>query len=322
MYTNILLPDLSLYTERVCDALGVPLEEFRIDNRDLHLPVNPTQARRTPIVLVPSDVLRDLPIASSVEEIWIAAEHNEALREGINSHIGALWQRVNREQKSEILQSLLRDPRYASSLIQRLLESLAEPYDQMADPRGLLVWTDLAYELAERFPRTIPQPAERTVEELDRIVIEIIAQFKELMEQRDLWRVLQDSDTRKSEKTTQRLFYSVAFAYCKANGFDITPEADTGNGPVDFKFSLGSHPKILVELKLSKNDVKHGHDVQLPTYVRAENADKAHYVVVDVGRMGRKWVELQAGRVARGQTEPAVWLVDATPRASASVRDE
>ena len=129
-----------------------------------------------------------------------------------------------------------------------------------------------------------------------------------------------DSDSRKSEKTTQRLFFAVAYAYCKSNSIDITPEADTGNGPVDFKFSKGLHPKILVELKLSKNDVKHGHDVQLPAYVEAEEADRSHYVVVDVGHLGRKWAELEIARTATGQKEPSIWLVDATPRASASVR--
>lgn len=321
MYTNILLPDLATYSERMCDALGVPLEEFRIDNRDLFLPVNPTQSRRTPILLVPTDVLRDLPIASSVDEIWEVAEHNRALRDGINAHVGALWEGVNRDEKEKILQALLRDPRYASSLIQRLMEAAAEPYDLVKDPKGLLLWTNLAYQIGLQFPHQIVAPQGRSVEELNRVVVEIIRQFKHLMEDRDLWKVLHDSNSRKSEKTTQRLFYSVAYAYCQANGFDITPEADTGNGPVDFKFTGGDRPKILVELKLSKNDVKHGHDVQLPTYVRAEKADRSHYLVIDVGRLGRKWVDLVAARKSAGQTEPAVWLVDATPRASASARE-
>lgn len=320
MYTNILLPDLAAYSERICDSLGVPVEEFRIDNRDLFLPVNPSQLRRTPIVLVPRDVLRDLPIASSVEEIWEAAEHNQALRDAMNAHIGALWESANREQKEQTLRVLLRNPRYASSLLQQLMEAASEPYDLVNDPKGLLVWTDLAYEIGQSYPRQIAPPRDHNLDELDRVVKEIIGQFKHLMEDRDLWRVLHDSNSRKSEKTTQRLFYSVAYAYCKANGFDITPEADTGNGPVDFKFSNGQHPRILVELKLSKNDVQHGHDVQLPTYVRAEKADRAHYVVVDVGRLGRKWVNLVTTRRLANQTEPSIWLIDATPRESASTR--
>jgi hypothetical protein len=55
------------------------------------------------------------------------------------------------------------------------------------------------------------------------------------------------------EKAAQRLFFAIAYAYCKANNLDVTPEADTGNGPVDFKVSLGFTGRVLVEIKLSTN---------------------------------------------------------------------
>jgi hypothetical protein len=41
------------------------------------------------------------------------------------------------------------------------------------------------------------------------------------------------------EKAAQRLFFAVAHAYCKAHNLDLTPKADTGNGPGDFKVSAG-----------------------------------------------------------------------------------
>lgn len=320
MATNILLPNIAAYTERICDSLGVALDTFPIGRDEYYLPINPLQRRPTPILLLPRDVLRDLPVALSVEEVWRAAAHNEELRTSINSRIGMLWEKANKEQKSEVLQALLRDPQYARTLIERLTSMDIGGYDQMRDERGYLIWADLAYEIANTFPKPINQVARHSADELNRVVVEIIMQFRFLMEQRDLWRVLNDSDSRKTEKTAQRIFFSVAYAYCNANKLDVTPEADTGNGPVDFKFSNGDHPKILVELKLSKNDVLKGHNVQLPIYVNAENAEFAHYVVINVGHLGQKWNTLQSERAAKGQTEPAVWLIDAEPRASASSR--
>ncbi|HUX91837.1 MAG TPA: hypothetical protein VMV48_14220 [Gallionellaceae bacterium] len=320
MSTNIMLPDIATYTERICNTLEIELDIFKIEGSEYFLPRNPLQIKATPILLLPRDILRDLPVAFSVEEIWEAAAHNEALRIGIHKKIGVLWEKANKEQKGEVLQALLKDPEYAHKLIDRLTKIKVDEYDQVRDERGHLIWADLAYDIASTFPKSIAPVAVCSTGELNRVVVEIIKQFKFLMEQRDLWRVLNDSDSRKTEKTAQRIFFAVAFAYCIANNLDITPEADTGNGPIDFKFSGGFHSKILVELKLSKNDVLRGHNVQLPIYIKAERADYAHYVVINVGHLGQKWQTLQAERKANKQSEPAIWLIDAEPRESASTR--
>lgn len=321
MTTNIIMNSLGSYTARVCAELNVPTESFTINGETYRLPVNPLQDRpRTPVILVPADVLRELPVAFSVEDIWVAAAQSAEIRNRMNKEIGALWRSVSKEKKADILEELLRDPEYARTLIRKVLATPAKEYDQAKDPRGFTIWSDLAYCLAVDDPKAIPKPPDASVASLDAVVVAIIEQFSFLIERRDTWRVLHDAPSRKTEKTAQMLFFAVAFAYCEANKLDVTPEADTGNGPVDFKFSSGSSPKILVELKLSKNNIQHGHDVQLPDYVAAEKADGAHYVVVDVGNLGRKWLNLQASRTSRGVTEPRVWLVDAKKRSSASVR--
>ena len=322
MTTNIILGSLADYTTRMCAELRVPTASFNLNGQRLQLPVNPQQARiRTPIILLPTDVLRELPVAFSVDDIWRVAQESEEIRRRINDEVGITWRRVSKERKSEVLGALLRDPEYAKALISKVLTAPAEQYDQDKDPRGLMIWSDLDYVLAQENPRAIQSPADKSASSLNAVVVSIIEQFRFLVEQRDTWKVLNEAPTRKTEKTAQMLFFAVAYSYCQANGLDITPEADTGNGPVDFKFSSGSSPKILVELKLSKNDVRHGHDVQLPTYVEAEKADGSHYVVIDVGGLGSKWNRLNAARLHRGQSEPQVWLVDATSRPSASARE-
>jgi len=66
-----------------------------------------------------------------------------------------------------------------------------------------------------------------------------------------------------------------------------------------------------------------GYKSQLPTYVRAEEASQAHYLVIDVGNLGEKWSNLQSlynEKVAAGEKAHPIWLVDATERASASKR--
>ena len=324
MVTNVVVEDLVTFTQRVCNSLNIPMQEFSVrkGTRAL-LPKNPMQGPSTPVLLVPLDILRELPVALSYDDIWDAAQRNAEIRDRINTEIGQVWGRVSREQKSEVLKGLLGDPNYAKQLINQVRGSKPAPYDLKADARGLLVWTELAHLISAQDPLKIANPKEKSVASLDVVVTSIIKQFSFLMEKRDLWKVLHESPSRKIEKVAQTLFFATAYSYCNANNLDITPEAETGNGPVDFKFSVGEHPKILVELKLSKNDVVKGYTSQLPAYVAAENADHAHYVVVDVGRLGQKWSDLQllhGEKIAAGERGYSIWLIDGTERASASKR--
>jgi hypothetical protein len=320
--TNLIVDDLATYTTRICDELGVPVQEFMVGSELHRLPRNPTQLHDTPIILVPSDVLRELPVALSYGEIWDVAAENHALRRAMNQQIGSTWERTTKEQKEEILQGLLTNPANVQELIHSLQQARFHPYDIRLDPKGMLLWTDLAYTVGNEFPHAIPRPERQDVASLNAVVEAIIEQFRFLMERRDLWKIMQQVPTRQLEKVAQTIFFATAFAYCRANNLDITPEADTGNGPVDFKFSTGMANRILVELKLSKNNVVRGYTTQLRTYMEAEDAVFGHYVVIDVGRIGRKWIELQAiHREDQRRGEPyKIWLVDGTDRPSASQR--
>ena len=53
--------------------------------------------------------------------------------------------------------------------------------------------------------------------------------------------------------------------------------------------SRGFNARVLVETKLSTNTrLVHGYESQLQTYKRSEQTMRAYYVVIDVGRMGKK----------------------------------
>ena len=155
------------------------------------------------------------------------------------------------------------------------------------------------------------------------IVEKIIEQFKFLIEKRDLWRDLYASGKPRFEKASQRMFYVIAHSYCQANGLDITPEAETGRGPVDFKLSVGIDTRILVEIKLSTNkQVMHGYDKQLTVYAEAEKPIESYYVVINVGGLGKKEAELV---YKKDQLEkklgraPKIVVIDGTPKKSASL---
>jgi hypothetical protein len=83
------------------------------------------------------------------------------------------------------------------------------------------------------------------------------------------------------------LFFVVASSYCSANNLDLTPEAETGRGPVDFKISSGNHGRLLVEVKLSTSSrLLSGYTTQLELYKKGKAVERIN--CPEVGRTARK----------------------------------
>lgn len=329
MTTNIILPDLLAFNERLIAELRITTCEYNIDGAKHHLIPNPYAKNKTPILLVPADIVRDLPIASDWSDISHVVRENEELRERINSHVGEIWATMDRKAKDRLKRSALSSKESFDSVLELLKSSAGVPYDIKNDPNGEVFWGKIAATIAADFPFDLSDFKQKklSANEVYEIVGRIIEQFQFLIEKRDLWRELWNEAQTKNrkEKAAQRLLFAVADSYCKANDLDLTPEAETGNGPVDFKISVGGSSKVIVEIKLSTNSsTVHGYEKQLEIYREAEKTDKAYFVLIDVGGMGTKEeriIDLKNKQVAEGYAASEVIIIDGTPRVSASKRD-
>jgi len=197
------------------------------------------------------------------------------------------------------------------------------PYDAKADTEGHYLWRRVLTELGARFPLKISKPTSQTLPELERVVDEIIAALTDLVENKGQWIHLWHGTKCRHERAAQRLFFAIADVYCKANNLDVSPETDSGGGPVDFKFSSGYNARVVVEIKLSTGKVVHGYRTQLEVYKSAASTERARYVIVDVGRMGKKLQEvllLKNARAASGKLAAPILVVDGRRKASASKR--
>jgi hypothetical protein len=73
---------------------------------------------------------------------------------------------------------------------------------------------------------------------------------------------------------------------------DVTREANDGRGPVDFKVSMGSKDKTLVEFKLASNSqLKRNLKGQAPVYQKASDAERTIKVIVYFTAAGKKRVD-------------------------------
>jgi len=96
MATNVILPDLLAFNARILKEIKLPTKNFTLvlkNGKDYQaeLPINPFEKSvETPIILVPADILRDLPIASDWSDVAAAASKNANLRNRVNKQIAEI----------------------------------------------------------------------------------------------------------------------------------------------------------------------------------------------------------------------------------------
>ncbi|HKU16427.1 MAG TPA: hypothetical protein VJQ52_18700 [Steroidobacteraceae bacterium] len=324
--TRVIGPRLGEFTERVLKGLQIPRQKFDISGQSFLLPVNPKVndrgGRPLPVVLVPNDVLRDLPIATDWDDIERVTWENEQLRKRVNAAVGDLWGRQSRESKQNNRAAYLHDRDAFDALLAAIHAIPKQAYDEAGDPSGLIKWLETGRAIAAALPLALKLKA-RTPAGVKDVVEQIVEHFKHIIEDRDVWKSLYGPNGAVlHEHYAQRLFLVTSLSYCKANNVDISPETNPGGGPVDFKLSQGFADKVVVEMKLSSNPkLDHGYTKQLERYKRGEATSQGYYVIIHVG-VGQRQVDLVLKReiAARKEKQPysPVIVIDGTKKRSAS----
>ncbi|MBT2969591.1 MAG: hypothetical protein KME56_06180 [Candidatus Thiodiazotropha sp. (ex Ctena orbiculata)] len=323
MVTNIIISELLDFNERIVSALEVNTSKFRFGGRSVELPVNPTESKEAPVILLPFDVLRELPLANDWEEVCTVASENEVLRKQVNELIGEIWRTKSKQKKTAIREKALSSAEAFMALLNTIRGADPQPYDLKADPDGHFEWLAVRDGISIDYPLVIELPDESSAS-LMGFVMKIIEQYTWLIEKRGLSRLLwkEANVKRVHESVAQMLFYAVAESYARANDIDITPEADIGRGAVDFKFSSGYNAKVLVEVKFSDHGyVVSGYENQLEIYKNAERTENGVYVVIDVGHMGNKdeeIIELKNKSIQENGVASEFVVIDGEVKPSAS----
>ena len=327
MTTNVILEPLLKFNERILGELGVPSKPVKLKLRDgttssAELAENPFLGPGEPVILVPSDVLSALPVATNRSAVEAVAAENARLRGTTNRQVSGIWEATTRKSKRELRNQALSSKIAFEALLGGLRGARRAKYDLASDPMGEILWRNVASTIAFKEPRTIESPATWDRAGVERVVREIIDQFRFLVEERRLGKLFYSHEGPKNERAAQRLFFAVAHSYCKANNLDLTPEAETGYGPVDFKVSSGFEQRTLVEIKLSTNSkLVSGFTKQLKAYASAEETPSTFFLVLNVGRLGKKYdkvMEICNKATASREWVHNVVLIDAMPRPSAS----
>lgn len=320
--TTVVLEDLANITEAFCRKNKIPVIEFEISEKHKLPKFVNAKAKAIPIVLVPCDIVRELPIANDWSGIEQAAMENARIRKAVNDFLGGIIKPTMLDRKEALRKAALGSAKDFDYFLMAVKENVTY-YDPNLDVLGYYRLKDI---LAKGFPdlkQKDKYDLSRGPDEIMKVVRDTLAIFQRHIEKGNLWEELWTSGKPKKERAAQLIYYAISDSFCKANDLDISPEANMGGGPVDFKFSKGYNARVLVEMKRSSGSVVHGYEKQLEFYKDAAQTDFALFVVMDYGDLGAKLTQIRqirADRLAAGERASEIIIIDSRKKLSASKR--
>ena len=177
MTTNVILRDLLRFNERVLKELDVPTYFMRLSlpnggHFETSLPRNPFIRERGPVVvLVPTDILRHLPIATDWSEVADAASKNQQLRNRVNRDIARLSTRTSRKDKGELRLCAMSGKDEFETFLEMIRAAGARGYNTATDPQGVLILQRIGATFAADEPLTIEKPATFDVDGVAKVVL-------------------------------------------------------------------------------------------------------------------------------------------------------
>ena len=307
------------YTQRITKEFSFPTRNFGVD-LDLPFFYKPHKDKilATPIIFVPTEIIRDLPEAE-YRDGHFYSDYNNEIRRRISKDVGLAMKDM--QDKKLLKQRLLAKPAVMSKMAEIYRHLRGKGYDFMQDDNYIYA-SAVIEELIGQEPLPL-KAKEDNLEAVMYIARQICLQFKKMVETNRMSELLYYDGKFKNEKAVQRLFLMMADGYCNISDIVLSPETDYGAGPVDFKFSSGYHSKVLLEMKLAGNSqLMHGIEVQLPTYLKAESTSKGIYMIViannhDEELVNALWKRMKAQNIPESLTQNII-VIDARKRNSAS----
>lgn len=314
MIATLIYDDIVKYTKRIYEEVGINEKTYREYTFQSGLLLNPY--KRCELLLLPIDILHELPIARSWDDIDRVVSENETIRREMSELVGKEWKKLASSQKKRYIKDFIfMKPHLVSKVIDDYKATDVKAYD---------IYQNIDYKIEKLINRIIKTKGEIDLTKKNSYdsALEIIEEYKEWVENKKGFAVLRDVDSRNEEKVVQKTLHGSAGYYCKTNDLDISPEPNSGRGPVDFKISRGGD-KTVIEIKLTSNkDCLHGFEIQIEEYAKSEETDNKIFIVVDNGRSSSRIKEVEESyekRLKEGDNPATIIVIDAKLKDSASI---
>lgn len=322
MTLAILQKSFLAYTQRVAIELELEVQEYLTDDEVVFfVPYYDGK----PVHFIPMDLLTDLPVAKSWEDIDDVCNYNNALKRKVASIIGVTWKEYDEYSKSDWKRILLNNPECYNESI-RLYDSLSGiGYDFDTDSKDVYYDVKLLGFIQSNPFKYLFNPKKKAEEEVFAFAKAVIDQFKHVVEDRRISELFHRKHRNPDETDWQLLLLAVADSCQKASGIDVhvSREANPGVGEIDFQFTRGTKANTAIEIKRSSNqDLLHGYRQQLAAYMRAEKADHGIFIVImeddKIEEIKEKIRKVQDDMRSKGEYIPDVVYINGMKQPSAS----
>ena len=287
MTAHIIRNSLYKFTQRIALELNIPTQKCNVGHQKYNLPIHPIE--KTPLLLLPYDILSTLPEMSNIDAFFgdfLCIDcSNDEIKMRVNSYISQILHEANENKlTTSKIKKIIRDyvyqtPDAVNILANHITNISGKSYSPSIDELGITNAIRIReFIVSKELVSDEKQP--------EKIIDLLISKFQsKLSNNNDIKKQLLYNGTQpKKEQAWQALFNVYADMFLEENNLDITPEAQTGRGPVDFKISKGSKERFLIEIKLSTNKkYKQGFEKQLKAYKDAtNNVKKVYYLFIEL----------------------------------------
>lgn len=317
MIATIIRPEIEEYTRRINRILKLDKDHYPHIEFENEIAINPY--KKCQLLYLPTEVLHELPIARSWDDIDRVITENEKIRAEINDVVALNWKKMlSSEKKKYIKEQILMIPDKCERIIEGFKNEKIDTYDIKSN-LDYLVDSTFSHILKDGAFNSI---ANNKIKELDsyEVALGCLNIIKKWFENNKGWEIPQSVTTNKREKVVQRLIHLGGQYFCEINNIDMSFEVNNGNGPVDLKLSRGND-KTIIEVKLSSNkDYLNGYLKQIEEYAKAENTNKRIYLYIKVGNPKRDILicDLYEKSKEERKNPPLLYIIDSTPQLSAS----
>ena len=134
MTTHFLFPTILQITSDFCVQQNIPVRTFGDRYASIPLPENPFRSDE-PVLLVPRDILRDLPLATDWSDVSRVIMEIETLRDAVNKMFGNIAKVTTKQKKDAMRKIILSDVQTLRDVLSVLADA-SESYDEKADLDG------------------------------------------------------------------------------------------------------------------------------------------------------------------------------------------
>ncbi len=287
MAQNIIDDDICQYTQDIMAKIGLK-GDYRHSTRNFNsykLLFNPYS--KTPIKLIPSDILLSLPVADDIDTlVEEMSAHNARLRAFVNRDIGNIWLEMTKaDRKSKLLKELKTNKEFFVETLKALKEYKFEHYDLETDYKGLYKWLEnsqdfINVELSKEV-RNCPD----NLEALSFAVTAIINHFRDTIENKEIWRTFWTEHGSEYRHVrvfySQMLFFTVGNTWLSSQASNIKIDLKYGTKNIDLEFSVSGKHRLIIHIKHANNTVLKKSYEKILEKCRGLNNEKHIYLIMN-----------------------------------------